>query len=641
MRRIRLFGLFALAVLAHVESLTYWFVSTDTFALVSSSRVRSTADLVGTFTRPMMDGTGFTNIALFYRPLATLTYTVDNWLWGLDPAGYHATNLLLQGIVVVLAALLVAEVTRRPATGLVTGALFALHPLTAEVVPVVARRHDVVMLAFLLVSLTLFLRGRRTGSRTSQWGAVALYVLALGAKEPALLLPALAFVLVVLERDDPLTLATGLAAVRAIVPFAVATAGYLAVRVTVLGGLGGYLEREPLETATWPTLVAKYLLTMWYPAEAVAVGTADDAGAWLVVPVALAVVAATALLAVGRRLRAAPTSEASSRVDGVARRILQLGSFAVFVAAVAAVPALLTLDRATLRPVRALVGYGGTTGLPFPYPYSDPASPLVGLALVAAAVAGVAWTLAGADGVLDRTERRSLAFFAVWLALPVGLFVRSGDYAIRSGYLSLVPAMALLAVPLLAGARSALADVRRTTDADSTGGGSGRFVGGEVPAGAHAVLVAAVLLLVVPMVAASPAIHPYDGWGATGEINRLTLTGLDAELADAPADRPVHVEGVARGVHEQRRAFPRVRSLGFLGPKSIQGWFAFTGADESRRVTMSNAVTLDRPPADAGFETAVDDDRVTVRVSYEEMPPRNHSPRIGPIRPLASSTRPR
>lgn len=631
MRRTRLVGLFALAVLAHVESLTYWFVSTDTFALVSSSRARSVGDLVETFTRPMMDGTGFTNVALFYRPLATLSYTIDDWLWGLDPTGYHATNLLLHGVVVVLVALLVAEVTRRPVTGLVAAVLFALHPLTAEVVPVVARRHDVIMLVFVLASLTLYLRSRRGRSTPQRWGAFVLYVLALGAKEPALLLPALTFVLVALEQDDPATLDAGLAAMRAVVPFAVATAGYLAVRVAVLGGLGGYLNRDPLGIADWPTLLAKYVLTMWYPAEAVAVGAADGAGAWLAIPVALAVVVAVALLALGRHLRAAATGETSAGADGTARVALRLGSLAVFVAAVAAVPALLTVDRAALRPIRSLVGYGGTTGLPFPYPYSDPASPLVGLALVAAAVAGVGWTLAGPDGVLDRWERRSLAFFAVWLALPVGLFVRSGDYAVRSGYPSLVPAMALLAVPLAAGARWVVADVRSTADADAAGGASGSSAGARVTLGTHAVLAAAVLLLVVPLVAASPALHPYDGWRATGEINRLTLTGLDAELTEAPEGRPVHVEGVARGVHEQRRAFPRVRSLGFLGPKSIRGWFAFNESDRSQRVTMSNSVVLDRPPEDANFDTAVGDDRVTVRVSYEEVPSRNRSLGVGPL----------
>lgn len=579
MKPSRLGGLFVLAVVAHVESVSYWFVSTDTFALIRSARVQSGHDLVTTFTEPMMHGTGFTDIALFYRPLSSLTFALDYWLWGLAPAGYHATNLVLHGLAVVLAAVAVAEVTGRPAIGGVTGVLFALHPLTAEVVPVVARRQDVVMFVFVLGSLALFIRSWRTQSTRLYVTSLGAYGLALAAKEPALLLPVLVGTWVVTEHGVSDPRAALLDGVRAVLPFALLTAGYLAVRVTVLGGLGGYLERPSLTVSVLPDLVVKYVLSMWYPADTIGVGAAGD-GAWLLVPVGLAVLVGVIL---GWSL------PACARI-GVSARLVALVGILV---AVAAIPVLLVLDGATLAPTLAAIGYGGSPNeLPFPYPYPGPTSPLIGLTLIAAVMAGVLWSALGSRRALA-DHRGALVFFTVWLFLPVFMFYRSGDYAIRSGYPSLVPAMALLAILIVAG-------FRRT----------------DTGFAVDPVLASAVLLLVVPMVAATPLVHPYDGWAASGEVNRLTLTGVEAELEEAPGDDPVRVVGVPNGIMEQRRSFPRVASIGYLGHASFQAWLDLRGYGDARRIWVAETRVLHRAPVAATFDTVREDDRMTVRVQY-------------------------
>jgi len=585
-KRSRLVGLFAIAVLAHVESLSYWFVSTDTFALIRTGRVRSVGDLVATFTRPMMHGSGFTDVALFYRPLTTLSYALDYWLWGLAPAGYHATNLVLHGLAVVLAALAVAEVTRRSDVGAVAGVLFALHPLTAETVPVIARRQDVIALVFLLASLTLFLGSRREESTALFGGSLVAYALALAAKEPALLLPALVVTWVGVERGVPRDAGAVRDALRAVGPFVLVTAGYLAVRVAVLGGFGGYRTRPSLSVADAPALVAKYVLSLWYPSDTVGVGATG--GAWALVPLAVLLLAGLVLAAAFGR----PGTPRSPRAV----------PFLGFLVVVGAVPVLLAVDPAVLRPALDVLGYRRPTGdLPFAYPYPNAAAPLVGLCLVAAVVAGTAWALRRADVALDASTRRAVAFFAVWLALPVGLFYLSGDYAIRSGYLSLVPAMAVLALLLVRGTRES---VRGTT-----------LWSGAAP------VLAVALLVVVPMVAATPLVHPYDGWESSGEVNRLTLTGLEAELDGTPDARPVRVAGLPTGIAEQQEAFPRVRSLGFLGPGSIEAWLALPGSGPARRVTVSETTELVRPPVQATFETIDTGDAVTVRVRYVEATP--------------------
>lgn len=99
-----------------------------------------------------------------YHPLTWLSYGLDFALWGLRPAGYHLTNVLLHA----LNAALLFAIARRlflphrdAALGAAAAALlFALHPLRAESVAWVSERRDVLSGAFYLGTVLLYLQGR-------------------------------------------------------------------------------------------------------------------------------------------------------------------------------------------------------------------------------------------------------------------------------------------------------------------------------------------------------------------------------------------------------------------------------------------------------------------------------------------------
>ena len=69
-----------------------------------------------------------------YRPLTVLSYSVNYWLGGMAPGGYHAVNLvvhLLNGAMAFFLALRILG--SAPAAGLVA-ATFLLHPVQTEAV---------------------------------------------------------------------------------------------------------------------------------------------------------------------------------------------------------------------------------------------------------------------------------------------------------------------------------------------------------------------------------------------------------------------------------------------------------------------------------------------------------------------------
>lgn len=117
------------------------------------------------------------------RPLTRLSYFLDAQLYGLQPAGFLSTNLLLHAITV----LLVFALARRRLDNmgaLAAALLFAVQPANAEVVAYVSGRSTGLMTALLLGGLLLYDHGKRVG-------ALLLFCLACLAKEHALVFPAL------------------------------------------------------------------------------------------------------------------------------------------------------------------------------------------------------------------------------------------------------------------------------------------------------------------------------------------------------------------------------------------------------------------------------------------------------------------
>lgn len=124
------------------------------------------------------------------RPLRSVTYALDYSLWGLDPFGYHLTNVLLHGAVGLLLFLLALRLGgSRRAAGLIA-ALFLLHPIGTEVVAYVSGRRDQLAALFSLAAAVLFFPGTARRGPASAIGAVLCFALAMLAHEGAAALPA-------------------------------------------------------------------------------------------------------------------------------------------------------------------------------------------------------------------------------------------------------------------------------------------------------------------------------------------------------------------------------------------------------------------------------------------------------------------
>lgn len=107
----------------------------------------------------------------FYGPLTWITYGLDYLLWGMNPAGYHLTSLLLHamnGVLVYFLSLRLLSVTLSIPGGTanfalrawagVAALLFAVHPLRVEPVAGASARPHLLSALFLLCSVLCYLR---------------------------------------------------------------------------------------------------------------------------------------------------------------------------------------------------------------------------------------------------------------------------------------------------------------------------------------------------------------------------------------------------------------------------------------------------------------------------------------------------
>ena len=136
-----------------------------------------------------------------YFPLTYTSFRIERALWGLNPSGYHWTNIFLH----VANALLVWRLLARlklPGAWL-AAAIFALHPVQVESVAWITERKNVLMGFFFLLTLLAWIAFTDESTRRP-WRfyalAVILYALALSAKTTACTLPAALLLILWLQK---------------------------------------------------------------------------------------------------------------------------------------------------------------------------------------------------------------------------------------------------------------------------------------------------------------------------------------------------------------------------------------------------------------------------------------------------------
>lgn len=273
-----------LTVMVYAQSLQNSFVWDDFLVIVDNDFIKSWDNFPRIFTKEYLTSTSDLSYVgkrpigsgeLTYRPVATITYFVDYFLWKLNPFGYHLGNLLLHLANAVLFYWFSRIILKDGTFSLLAALIFALHPIQTEAVLNISFREDLLAFFFMLAALLLYIRLEASAPKRR----VILYALSLSAyflavfsKEMAVTFPLLLFLYDLYFTGEGKNFSFLVKIKTHYSGYVIVTLFYLWVRFFLMPSSPDYLVAYPggnfyTNILTMAKAVATYFVWLFFPME--------------------------------------------------------------------------------------------------------------------------------------------------------------------------------------------------------------------------------------------------------------------------------------------------------------------------------------------------------------------------------------
>jgi len=221
------------------------------------------------FENQALTGLSFFNIKLAftnsyvgnYAPVQILSYMVDNIFWGMNPKGYHLTNLIIHAANGLFFYLLLTRWSGKRLWAFAAAFLFLVHPVQVESVAWVSQRKNLLAMFFFLAAFAAWQKYR--DQKSAPWYAVSLiaFLLALLAKAVAVIFP----VIVLLYDARYGNTEKGWRLLKDKIPFAVIALIVGLVTIKIQGGQS-FHGGNPWNTfLTMSTVLVHYFRLLFWP----------------------------------------------------------------------------------------------------------------------------------------------------------------------------------------------------------------------------------------------------------------------------------------------------------------------------------------------------------------------------------------
>jgi tetratricopeptide (TPR) repeat protein len=154
------FFLAALTLIVYAGTLRSRFVYDDHTQLVENVALRSLRNIPLFFLKPEQTS-GSMIFREIYRPLRAIFFAVEYQLWGHNPVGYHAVNILVHAINASLVFAFLSRIMGAKAPAFASSLLFVSHPALTENVCWVCSRSDLLCTLFYLTAILCYLRSQQ------------------------------------------------------------------------------------------------------------------------------------------------------------------------------------------------------------------------------------------------------------------------------------------------------------------------------------------------------------------------------------------------------------------------------------------------------------------------------------------------
>ena len=126
-----------------------------------------------------------------YVPITFLSLAIDHAFWGLDPRGYHLTNIVLHSLTGVLVFWWARRIAPSLFAAAVAALLFTVHPLQMEAVSLAIQRKTLLSGMLFFATFLFYQRWTEHGRRSDYAAALLIFTAAALAKPIVVCLPAL------------------------------------------------------------------------------------------------------------------------------------------------------------------------------------------------------------------------------------------------------------------------------------------------------------------------------------------------------------------------------------------------------------------------------------------------------------------
>ncbi len=181
-----------------------------------------------------------------FRPWRQVIFAADYFMWGLEPFGYHLTNVVLYILLCWVVVLLAWQLMRRRRAAVLAGVLFAAQMVHASPVISISSRGHILAALFVALCLLFYIFPRTRLNVVTSWLMCAL---AIGSKETALSTPALLLAYEMIYRRDEIKQQPRAFVLRQL-PFWLLALGAVGIRFLTTG----YGEPEPFALGEWDWL---------------------------------------------------------------------------------------------------------------------------------------------------------------------------------------------------------------------------------------------------------------------------------------------------------------------------------------------------------------------------------------------------
>ncbi len=262
------------AIVSRLPVLGCGFAMDDAYNVVGNPEIRSLDAALSAFGHGLSAGDGGFLQALnagYWRPLATLSWAIDAALFGLQPAAFHATNLLVHALCAGLLATWIRRLGVAPLAAALAASVWAVHAVHSETVALITYRTELLATACVLAGLAHAAGDARLGRPLPM---ALLFCAGVLCKESAAALPPLwALHAVLLRHRLPPTpgassAASALARLRPLLPTFAALVSVGALWLWLRAGRASttelpFLGGLPAEARLWTALAIQGLQASW------------------------------------------------------------------------------------------------------------------------------------------------------------------------------------------------------------------------------------------------------------------------------------------------------------------------------------------------------------------------------------------